>query len=79
MILVDVNLLVYAWDRGSPLHQTAIQRQWVPEQALSSRESEECEKHIPWEADRFLSRQNRIQPRLRFPVERGIRVNGVDQ
>jgi predicted nucleic acid-binding protein len=25
MILVDVNLLVYAWDRGSPSHETAVQ------------------------------------------------------
>jgi toxin-antitoxin system PIN domain toxin len=25
MILIDVNLLVYAWDRGAPLHETAVQ------------------------------------------------------
>ena len=28
MILVDVNLLVYAWDRRSPWHKTATRRYW---------------------------------------------------
>ena len=42
MILVDVNLLVYAWDRGSPLHETAVR--W-----LDGRLSESARVGLPWE------------------------------
>jgi toxin-antitoxin system PIN domain toxin len=42
MILVDVNLLVYAWDRGSPLHEPAIR--W-----LDGKLSESARVGLPWE------------------------------
>ena len=42
MILVDVNLLVYAWDRGSPLHEAAVQ--W-----LDGKLSESARVGLPWE------------------------------
>ena len=42
MILVDVNLLVYAWDLGSPMHETAIR--W-----LDGKLSESTRVGLPWE------------------------------
>ena len=42
MILVDVNLLVYAWDRGSPLHAEAVR--W-----LDGKLSESTRVGLPWE------------------------------
>lgn len=42
MILVDVNLLVYAWDRGSPMHAAA--GQW-----LDGKLSESARVGLPWE------------------------------
>jgi predicted nucleic acid-binding protein len=34
MILVDVNLLVYAWDRRAPLHETAVR--WLDRELSES-------------------------------------------
>lgn len=42
MILVDVNLLVYAFDRGAPLHEPAIG--W-----LDGKLSESTRVGLPWE------------------------------
>ena len=42
MILVDVNLLVYAWDRGAPLHGAAVR--W-----LDGKLSESARVGLPWE------------------------------
>ena len=42
MILVDVNLLVYAWDRRSPSHEPAVQ--W-----LDGKLSESARVGLPWE------------------------------
>jgi len=43
MILVDVNLLVYAWDAGAPQHEAA--RTW-----LDARLSEPGRVAMPWES-----------------------------
>jgi toxin-antitoxin system PIN domain toxin len=43
VILVDVNLLVYAWDRGSPHHEAA--RRW-----LDAKLSETPRVALPWES-----------------------------
>jgi toxin-antitoxin system PIN domain toxin len=43
MILVDVNVLVYAWDAGSPNHEAA--RTW-----LDARLSETARVALPWES-----------------------------
>lgn len=43
MILVDINLLVYAWDRGSPHHEVA--RRW-----LDSKLNESARVGLPWES-----------------------------
>jgi toxin-antitoxin system PIN domain toxin len=43
VILVDVNLLVYAWDAGSPRHEVA--RGW-----LDARLSEPARVALPWES-----------------------------
>jgi len=43
MILVDVNILVYAWDAGSPNHKAA--QQW-----LDARLSETARVALPWES-----------------------------
>jgi toxin-antitoxin system PIN domain toxin len=43
VILVDVNLLVYAWDAGSPRHEIA--RNW-----LDARLSETARVALPWES-----------------------------
>lgn len=43
MILVDVNLLVCAWDAGSPQHEAA--RLW-----LDARLSERARVALPWES-----------------------------
>ena len=42
MILVDVNLLVYAWDRGAACHESAVR--W-----LDSKLSESARVGLPWE------------------------------
>jgi len=42
MSLVDVNLLVYAWDRRAPLHETAVR--W-----LDRKLSESARVGLPWE------------------------------
>ena len=42
MILVDVNLLVYAWDRRGPLHEKAVR--W-----LDGKLSESARVGLPWE------------------------------
>ena len=42
MTLIDVNLLVYAWDRRSPFHEPAVQ--W-----LDARLSESIRVGLPWE------------------------------
>src|ERR1700748_432220 len=42
MILVDVNLLVYAWDRRAPLHETAVR--W-----LDRKLGESARVGLPWE------------------------------
>jgi hypothetical protein len=42
MILVDVNLLVYAWDRGAALHEAAVQ--W-----LDGKLSGSVRVGLPWE------------------------------
>ena len=42
MILVDVNLLVYAWDRNAPQHAAAVR--W-----LDSKLSESTRVGLPWE------------------------------
>ncbi|MBS1856467.1 MAG: PIN domain-containing protein [Acidobacteria bacterium] len=42
MILVDVNLLVYAWDRRSPSHETAVR--W-----LDGKLSGSARVGLPWE------------------------------
>jgi uncharacterized protein len=42
MILIDVNLLVYAWDRRAPLHQPAVH--WLDVQLSSS-----VRVGLPWE------------------------------
>jgi predicted nucleic acid-binding protein len=42
MILVDVHLLVYAWDRGAALHEIAI---WW----LDGKLSESARVGLPWE------------------------------
>ena len=42
MILVDVNLLVYSWDRRAPLHEAAVH--W-----LDDRLSESARVGLPWE------------------------------
>jgi len=43
VILVDVNLLVYSWDRGSPHHEAA--RSW-----LDARLNETARVALPWES-----------------------------
>ena len=43
MILVDVNLLVYAWDLGSPQHKVA--QHW-----LDARLSEPSRVALPWQS-----------------------------
>jgi uncharacterized protein len=43
VILVDVNLLVYAWDKGSPHHESA--RDW-----LDAKLSEAARVALPWES-----------------------------
>jgi toxin-antitoxin system PIN domain toxin len=43
VFLVDVNLLVYSWDSGSPRHQAA--RNW-----LDSKLSEPARVALPWES-----------------------------
>jgi toxin-antitoxin system PIN domain toxin len=43
VILVDVNLLVYAWDAGAPRHEAA--RSW-----LDARLSEPARVALPWES-----------------------------
>ena len=43
MILVDVNLLVYAWDRRSPFHESAVR--W-----LDTKLSESARVGLPWES-----------------------------
>jgi toxin-antitoxin system PIN domain toxin len=43
VILVDVNILVYAWDAGSPSHEAA--RVW-----LDARLSEPARVALPWES-----------------------------
>lgn len=43
MILVDVNLLVYAWDRRSPYHEPAVR--W-----LDDRLSGTARVGLPWES-----------------------------
>jgi toxin-antitoxin system PIN domain toxin len=43
MILVDVNLLVYAWDRRAALHETAVR--W-----LDRKLSESARVGLPWES-----------------------------
>jgi len=43
MILVDVNLLVYAWDRRAPLHERAVR--W-----LDGKLSESARVGLPWSA-----------------------------
>ena len=42
MILIDVNILVYAWDRGSPYHKAAVG--W-----LDARLNESSRVGLPWE------------------------------
>jgi len=42
MILVDVNLLVYAWDRRAACHESAVR--W-----LDSKLSESARVGLPWE------------------------------
>jgi predicted nucleic acid-binding protein len=42
MILVDVNLLVYTWDRRAPLHNTAVR--W-----LDTKLSGSALVGLPWE------------------------------
>ena len=42
MIVVDVNLLVYAWDRRAALHETAVR--W-----LDGKLSESARVGLPWE------------------------------
>ena len=42
MILVDVNILVYAWDRGNPQHEAALR--W-----LDGKLSESARVALPWE------------------------------
>ena len=42
MILVDVNILVYAWDRGNPQHEVA--RRW-----LDGKLSESARVALPWD------------------------------
>ena len=42
MILVDVNLLVYAWDRRAPSHASAVQ--W-----LDKKLSDSARVGLPWE------------------------------
>jgi hypothetical protein len=42
MILVDANLLIYAWDRGAPLHKAAVR--W-----LDTKLSESARVGLPWE------------------------------
>lgn len=43
MILVDVNLLVYAWDRRAPSHEAAVK--W-----LDTKISEPARVGLPWES-----------------------------
>jgi hypothetical protein len=43
MILVDVNLLVYAWDRGAPAHDAAVL--WLDEKL-----SQSARVGLPWES-----------------------------
>ena len=43
MILIDVNLLVYAWDQGSPYHEVA--RSW-----LDQRLCETTRVGLPWQS-----------------------------
>jgi toxin-antitoxin system PIN domain toxin len=42
MILVDANLLVYAWDRSAPCHKTAVR--WLDEKLSAS-----PRVGLPWE------------------------------
>lgn len=71
--------------RGRPIqpgsHQikSGIHGQRAPEQARPGGEPEECEKNSPRKADGFRSGQSRFQPGLRFPVQRGVPVDGVYQ
>src|ERR1035437_8303485 len=65
MILVDVNLLVYAWDRRSPLHETAVL--W-----LDGKLSESARVGLPWECLHGFLRGVTIPPIYERPAPENV-------
>lgn len=56
-----------------------IYPQWIPEQSRPGCETEESKENVPGKAYGLRTAQRRFQPRLRFPVQRGILVDGVNE